>query len=137
MDECVQMNIEADPKGDRSMSTPCSFISFEPLLTTTVILTQVDNIQDPTDDSWVDLISGEADVFDGWRPQLGVHPLRLAGPRERKAGISTSQMRTIESQLFASADWQSIKDQTKSAGFGVAHTRNLMLNTYKEHADAW
>lgn len=106
-------------------------------LNSVVVLTQVDRIDDPSESPWVDLITGKSDAFNGWRPKLGVHAVRLAGPKELKAGLVPSQVRTIEQQLFSSSEWTDIAKQAKVGGFGVAVARQKVLDLHEERIAEW
>lgn len=97
----------------------------------------MDKIQDPTDDPWVDMITGVADPFDGWRPQLGVFPVRLAGPKERKERQSAIQLRQLEQSLFTSSDWNEVTAKSKYDVFGVQSTRAKLLAVHEERVTEW
>jgi hypothetical protein len=99
-------------------------------------MTKADRIEDLEDNSWIDMITLKADRFDGWSPKLGVYPVRLAGPKEIKAGLVPSQVRAIEQQLFNSPGWGQV---SKSLGFGLGiHVaRQKVLDLHKEKINDW
>jgi hypothetical protein len=99
-------------------------------------MTKADRIEDLEDNSWIDMITLKADRFDGWSPKLGVYPVRLAGPKEIKAGLVPSQVRAIEQQLFNSPGWSQIS-KTVGSGFGIHVARQKVLDLHKERIDDW
>ena len=104
----------------------------------TVVMTQIDRIEDISDNSWVDMLTGDADRFDGWSPKLGIYPVRLAGPKEIKAGIASSQMRAIEQQLFKSPEWMQIAQSSGlAARLGLPALRMNVLQLHQERISKW
>jgi hypothetical protein len=100
-------------------------------------MTKADRIEDLEDNSWVDMITLKADRFDGWSPKLGVFPVRLAGPREIKAGLVASQVRAIEQQLFNSPAWSDVAKKSGSGGFGINIARQKVLDLHKDRINDW
>jgi len=99
-------------------------------------MTKADRIEDLEDNSWIDMITLRADRFDGWSSKLGVYPVRLAGPREIKAGLVPSQVRAIEQQLFNSPGWSEVS-KTPGSGFGIHVARQKVLDLHKERIGDW
>jgi hypothetical protein len=101
-------------------------------------MTQVDRIEDHTDNTWVDLLTGNADRFDGWLPKLGIYPVRLAGPKEIKAGLAPSQMRVIEHRLFKSPEWMNVAQKAgRGATFGFQAARQKVLAIHRDRIANW
>ena len=104
----------------------------------TVVMTQIDRIEDISDNSWIDMLTGDADRFDGWTPRLGIYPVRLAGPKEIKAGIASSQMRAIEQRLFKSPEWIQISQKSGLATrLGLPALRKNVLQLHQERISKW
>jgi hypothetical protein len=101
-------------------------------------MTQIDRIEDISDNSWIDMLTGDADRFDGWSPQLGIYPVRLAGPKEIKAGIASSQMRAIEQRLFRSPEWVQISQKSSlGSKLGLPAFRKNVLQLHQERISKW
>ena len=100
-------------------------------------MTKADRIEDLEDNSWIEMITRLNEPFDGWRPRLGVYPVRLAGPKEIKAGLVPSQVRAIEQQLFNSPGWTSIAKKAGLGGFGVNVARRKVLNLHQNRIAKW
>lgn len=104
----------------------------------TVVMTQIDRIEDISDNSWVDMLTGDADRFDGWSPKLGIYPVRLAGPKEIKAGIASSQMRAIEQRFIKSPEWMQIAQKSGlAARLGLPALRTNVLQLHQERISKW
>jgi hypothetical protein len=99
-------------------------------------MTKVDRIEDMEDNTFIDIITRQADRFGGWFPKLGIHPVRLAGPSEIKAGLVQSQVRGIEQQLFQSPEWIKIS-QAAGHNFGIHVTRKIVLDLHQERISKW
>lgn len=103
-----------------------------------VVMTQIDRIEDISDNSWIDMLTGDADRFDGWSPKLGIYPVRLAGPKEIKAGIASSQMRAIEQRLFKSPEWVQISQKAGlGTRLGLPALRKNVLQLHQERISKW
>lgn len=100
-------------------------------------MTKADRIEDLEDNSWIDMITLQADRFDGWSPKLGVFPVRLAGPKEIKAGLVSSQVRAVEQQLFTSPAWSQIVKKSGSTTFGIHVARQKVLDLHKDRIGDW
>jgi hypothetical protein len=100
-------------------------------------MTKADRIEDLEDNSWVDMITLKADRFDGWSPKLGVYPVRLAGPREIKAGLVPSQVRAIEQQLFNTSAWSQVAKTAGRGVFGIQVARQKVLDLHKDRISNW
>ena len=100
-------------------------------------MTQVDRIEDHTDNSWVDMLTGNANRFDGWLPKLGMFPVRLAGPKEIKAGLAPSQMRAIEQRLFKSLEWVAVAQKAGRGSFGFQAARSKVLSIHQDRIAKW
>lgn len=100
-------------------------------------MTKADRIEDLDDNLWIDMITCLTDRFDGWSPKLGVFPVRLAGPKEIKAGLVPFQVRAIEQQLFNSLGWMKIAKETGTSGFGIHVARQKVLDLHKERIGDW
>ena len=101
-------------------------------------MTQIDRIEDISDNSWIDMLTGDADRYDGWSPKLGIYPVRLAGPKEIKAGIASSQMRAIEQRLFKSPEWVQLSQNCGlAARLGLPALRKNVLQLHKDRITNW
>jgi len=100
-------------------------------------MTKADRIEDLDDNSWIDMITLQADRFDGWSPKLGVYPVRLAGPKEIKAGLVAAQVRGIERQLFSSPGWSSIAHKVVPTGFGIVVAQKKVLDLHQDRIAEW
>jgi hypothetical protein len=101
-------------------------------------MTQIDRIEDISDNSWIDMLTGSADRFDGWSPKLGIYPVRLAGPKEIKAGIASSQMRAIEQRLFKSPEWVHLSQKSGlAARLGLPALRKNVFQLHQERISKW
>jgi hypothetical protein len=99
-------------------------------------MTKVDRIEDMEDNTFIDMITRQADRFGGWFPKLGIHPVRLAGPNEMKAGLVPSQIKGIEQRLFQSPEW--IKtSQAAGHNFGIHFTRKKVLDLHRDRIGQW
>jgi hypothetical protein len=84
------------------------------------------------------MLTGDADRFDGWSPKLGIYPVRLAGPKEIKAGIASSQMRAIEQRLFRSPEWVQISQKSSlGSKLGLPALRKNVLQLHQERISKW
>ena len=101
-------------------------------------MTKADRIEDLDDNSWIDMITLQADRFDGWSPKLGVYPVRLAGPKEIKAGTAPSQMRAIEQRLFKSPEWVQLSQKSGlAARLGLPSLRKNVLQLHQDRITQW
>jgi len=96
-------------------------------------MTKVDRIEDLDDNLWIDMITRRADRFDGWSPKLGIYPVRLAGPKEIKAGLGPAQVQSVERNLFASGNWSDIVKKSGLPGFGIHVARQKVLGLHSDN----
>jgi len=100
-------------------------------------MTKADRIEDLEDNSWIEMITLLNDPYDGWRPRLGVFPVRLAGPKEIKAGLVSHQVRVIERQLFDSPGWARVSKIAKMNTFGIHLARQKVLDLHRDRIEEW
>ena len=100
-------------------------------------MTKVDRIEDLDDNLWIDMITRRADRFDGWSPKLGIYPVRLAGPKEIKAGLGPAQVQSVERNLFASGNWSDIVKKSGLPGFGIHVARQKVLGLHSDRINDW
>lgn len=100
-------------------------------------MTTVDRIEDLEDTSWIEMITRLNDPYHGWRPKLGVYPVRLAGPKEIKAGLIPHQDRVIEQQLFNSLGWVQVIKAEKMGTFGIHLARQKVLDLHRDRIEKW
>lgn len=92
----VQLVRDADPTGAR----------------TRIVVTKADQIPEPTESSWGDLVLGRNSNFT-LRPAMGVYPARLRLPGEFRSNTSFEDIVAVNETLFDTEQWKEI---AKSVG---------------------
>jgi hypothetical protein len=66
-----------------------------------------------------------------------LYPVRLAGPKEIKAGLVPAQTRVIEQQLFNSPGWIEIAKIAGMSTFGIHLARQKVLALHRDRIEGW